>query len=174
MLKKLILALCLLATACGFHLRGPQPLPFDSIYLAVSPYSDMGADLRRQIRVNGHTEIVEKQTDAQVQLQVIADARDKIILSLDTDGKVREYELRQRFAFKVVDAKNREVIPATEINAKREVTFNDGQLLAKEQEESQLYRDMQIEIVRRLMSRLAAAHWPLPEAPAQSAPAASR
>ncbi len=172
-MKKLILALCLAATACGFHLRGPQPLPFDSIYLGISPYSDMGADLRRQIRVNGRTEIVDKPTNAQVQLQVISDTREKIILSLDTDGKVREYELRQRFAFKVVDAKGREVIPATEINTKREVTFNDGQLLAKEQEEGQLYRDMQIDVVRRLMSRLASARWPLPEAPAQSAPATS-
>jgi LPS-assembly lipoprotein len=168
--KKLILTLCLLASACGFHLRGPQPLPFDSIYLAVSAYSDMGADLRRQIRANGHTEIVDTAADAQVQLQVIADMRDKVILSLDTNGQVREYELRQHFSFKVVDAKGREVIPATDINTKREVTFSDGQLLAKEQEESQLYRDMQLDVVRRLMSRLSAAHWPLPEEPAQSAP----
>ncbi|MCL2658431.1 MAG: LPS assembly lipoprotein LptE [Betaproteobacteria bacterium] len=170
-MKKLILALCLAATACGFHLRGPQPLPFDSIYLALSPYTEMGADLRRQIVANGHTRIVDKPADGQVRLQVVTDAREKVILSLDTNGQVREYELRQRFSFKLVDAKGREVIPVTELSTKREVSFNDGQLLAKEQEEIQLYRDMQIDIVRRLLNRLASAHWPLPEEPAQSAPA---
>ncbi|WP_341676186.1 LPS assembly lipoprotein LptE [Niveibacterium sp. SC-1] len=159
--------------ACGFHVRGAQSLPFDSIYLGLGYYDEMGADLRRQIAANGSTRIVDDLKDAQVQMQVVANTREKIILSLNTDGKVREYQLRQRFVFKVVDTKGREVIPANEINVRRDMTFDDAQVLAKQQEEVLLYRDMQNDVVQQLLRRLASAHWPLPEepVPAQSAAA---
>ncbi|MCX9155841.1 LPS assembly lipoprotein LptE [Niveibacterium sp. 24ML] len=166
------LALSLLIGACGFHLRGAQPLPFQSIYLSVSAYSEAGAQLRRQIAANGTTRIVDKPEDAEVKLLIVGDAKEKVILSLDTKGRVREYELRQKIVFKVVDRGGREVIPATELNTKREMTFNDAQVLAKEQEEAQIYREMENDLVQRVLRRMSVAQWPLPDAPAtQSAPA---
>lgn len=169
----IILALAMLMAACGFHLRGPRPLPFQTLHLGVSAYSELGADLRRQIRANGGTTLTEKAADAEVAVQVLSEGREKIILSLDTAGKVREYELRQRFAFRVVARDGREVLPATTLVVRREMSFNDGQVLAKEQEEVMLYREMQNDVADQVLRRLAAAPWPLPPAPAasQSAPA---
>jgi LPS-assembly lipoprotein len=162
----LLLAATVLIGACGFHLRGAQPLPFKSIYLGVSAYSESGANLRRQIAANGDTKVVETPQEAEVRLNIIADAKEKVILSLDTKGSVREYELRQRMVFKVVDRTGREVIPATELNAKRDMTFNDAQVLAKEQEEAQFYREMENDLVQRILRRMSVAQWPLPELPA--------
>lgn len=157
--------------ACGFHLRGPQPLPFKSIHLGVSAYSESGANLRRQIAANGGTKIVDSPAEAEVSLVILQDVKEKIILSLNTDGRVREYELRDRIVFKVVDRGGREVIPATEVATKREMTFNDALVLAKEQEEAQYYREMENDLIQRVLRRMAAAPWPLPELPAtQSAP----
>lgn len=162
-LGRLLLVGCLcLITACGFHLRGARPLPFQSIYLDISAYSPMGADLRRQIAANGGTVVTEKAADAEVQLLVLQDAKEKVILSLGTDGKVNEYSLHQRFAFKVVDGKGREVLPASAIDLKRDISFANGQVLAKEQEEAQIYRSMQFDLVQQLLRRLAKAPWPLP------------
>jgi len=41
--------------------------------------------------------------------------------------------------------------------AQRDISFNETQILAKESEESLLYRDMQTDLVQQLLRRLAAA-----------------
>ncbi|WP_079432821.1 LPS assembly lipoprotein LptE [Zoogloea sp. LCSB751] len=150
----------LLLAGCGFQLRGPRPLPFDSIYLGMYQYSDLAAAIRRQIRASSTTRIVDTPEEAQVRLEVLADAKEKAILALNAQGRVREYQLRQRFYFRVVDKAGREVLAPNEIYLKRDLAFDDSQLLAKEQEEILLYRDMQGDLVQQLMRRLAAAKMP--------------
>ena len=68
---------------------------------------------------------------------------------------MREYQLRYRVGFSVVDGKGREWIAPDEITLTRDISFND-QVLAKESEELLLYRDMQTDMVQQLMRRLAA------------------
>lgn len=143
-------------TACGFHLRGAQPMPFESLYLEMSNFSELGASIRRQLRANG-TRVPERREDAEVRLVVVQDAKEKHILTLNAAGTVREYQLRQRFSFRLMDAKGGEVMPLNEIYVYRDISFNDAQTLAKEQEEGLLYRDMENDLVQQLMRRLAAA-----------------
>jgi LPS-assembly lipoprotein len=71
---------------------------------------------------------------------------------------VREYQLTQRIRFRLVDNKNVELIPPTNITGQREYTFDDEEVLGKEQEEALLYRDMQADLVQQIMRRLAAYH----------------
>jgi len=157
----------LLVAGCGFQLRGARPLPFESIYLGMYQYSELAAAIRRQIRANGGTVVAEKPEDAQVRLEVQADIKDKQILALNAQGRVREYKLRHRFVFRVVDKAGREVMPSSQIFLFRDQAFDDTQLLAKQQEEALLYRDMQNDLVQQLMRRLAAAKMPdAPPAPA--------
>src|SRR3546814_5516225 len=51
------LTLCLLLAACGFHLRGTSPLPFDTLYTNIPQNSEFGARMRRAIiaRSDEHT-----------------------------------------------------------------------------------------------------------------------
>src|SRR3546814_5583982 len=42
-------ALCLFLTACGFHLKGISPLPFNTIYTNIEENSEFGSGLRRAI-----------------------------------------------------------------------------------------------------------------------------
>ena len=42
--------LALLLGGCGFQLRGPRPMPFDSLHVAMPEASELGAALKRNIR----------------------------------------------------------------------------------------------------------------------------
>lgn len=147
----------LLLAGCGFHLRGPQVLPFESLYIAMPEGSELGAALKRSIRASNGTRLTDTPQEAQAVLTPTVDAREKVILSLNSAGKVREYQLRQRFAFRVSDAKGQELLAPRVIQLHRDITFDDTQLLAKEQEEALLYRDMQNDLVQQILRRLAAA-----------------
>jgi LPS-assembly lipoprotein len=153
----LILLMGSLVAACGFHLRGAQTLPFESIHIALPEYSEIGASLRRSIRAAGGTRIVGSPNEAQAIMSVVGDAREKSILSLNAAGRVREFQLRYRFVFRVHDKDGREFIPQSEILLTRDFTFNDATVLSKEQEEVMIYRDMQNDVVQQIMRRLAAA-----------------
>jgi LPS-assembly lipoprotein len=146
----------LMLASCGFHLRGPQPLAFSSLYVSANQYSDLGAALRRQVTLSGTTTVEENEAVADARLQILANERSREILSLTATGKVREYELGQRIRFRLLSKTNEELIPPTNLTARREYTFSDEQILGKEQEEALLYRDMEVDLIQQLMRRLAA------------------
>ncbi|MCZ7653333.1 MAG: LPS assembly lipoprotein LptE [Rhodocyclaceae bacterium] len=95
--------------------------------------------------------------EAQAVFTVLGEAREKHILSLSATGRVREFQLRYRLAYRVHDLKGREFIPPTEIVLVRDISFADERVLAKEQEEGLLYRDMQNDMVQQVLRRMAAA-----------------
>lgn len=149
-----VVALILLS-ACGFALRGPVALPFKSIYIGLSEGSALGGELRRQIRANGQTQIMADAKDAQVILEVLSETRDKQILSLNSQGRVREYNLIYNFRFRLRNNIGKEYLAPVDIQLKRNISFNETQVLAKEAEEVLLYRDMQSDLVQQIMRRLA-------------------
>lgn len=150
------LAPALLLGGCGFKLRGPQPLAFSTLYVGADPNSPLGAGLRRQIPTSGTTVIVEDPAAAEARLEILRDVRSREILSLSGAGKVREYQLGQTITFRLVDREGTELLPTTSVSARREYNFDDSQVIAKEQEEVLLYRDMERDLQQQLMRRLAA------------------
>jgi len=151
----LAITAALLLTACGFQLRGAANLPFKTIYLDFAPNSTVGVELRRNIRASGG-EVVGQADQADVVLKVLADNRDRQVLTLNTNGRVREYALFQRFTFTVTDPKGGVVIPPTAVVLRRVITYDENQELAKQAEEALLYRDMQSDLVQQILRRLSA------------------
>lgn len=145
-----------LVTGCGFKLRGPQPLPFETLYVGANPNSEFGAALRRRIATSGTTTAIEDAAAADARLEILRNLRTQDILSLSSAGKVSEFQLNQTLTFRVVDRAGTQLIPATSISARREYTFDDAQVIAKEQEEALLWRDMENDLLQQLMRRLAA------------------
>ncbi|MDY0014285.1 MAG: LPS assembly lipoprotein LptE [Rhodocyclaceae bacterium] len=150
------LAVPLLA-ACGFQLRGAQPLPFSSIHLGTGEFTELSSALKRQVEASGNAQVVSNPAEAEVRLEVLKDTRAREITSLNSAGKVREFELRRAFDFRLVDRSGAERIPRTSLLIKRTLTFSDTEVLAKEQEEALLYKEMDTDLVRQLIRRLAAA-----------------
>ena len=152
-----IVVLGLLTAACGFQLRGQAKLPFETLYVAIPDISPLGIELKRNIIAGTHTRLVKTPAEAQAVFELTSEARDKSILSFDTSGQVREYQLRYSLGFRVRDAKGRDYLPRSEIRVTRDVSYSSTQVLAKESEEQLLYRDMQSDMVQQILRRLAAA-----------------
>ena len=62
--------------------------------------------------------------------------------------------LRFRYAFRVVDPKGRDLVQTTGIEISRDLTYDDSAVLAKEQEEQVLWRDMENDLVQQILRRL--------------------
>ena len=146
-----------LLTACGFQLRGQARLPFDTLYVAIPAISPLGIELKRNIIAGTRTRLVDAPGKAQAILELVSEERGKTILSFDTSGQVREYQLRYRLIFRVHDPGGRDYVPLSEIRLTRDVSYSSTQVLAKESEEQLLYRDMQSDVVQQILRRLAAA-----------------
>ena len=147
----------LVLAGCGFQLRGTADLPFDTIYIPGAT-GGIALDLKRNIQSGTRTVVVDDLNKAEAVLEFSEESREKHILSLAATGRVREFQLRYNVAFRVHDGKGGEFLPVSTVQLTRDISFNDTDVLAKETEEQQLYRDMQFDMVQQIMRRLAAAH----------------
>jgi LPS-assembly lipoprotein len=148
----------MLLAGCGFELRQAPHFAFGSIYIASAPASALGNELKRTIASGGNVKVVEEAriASAQVVLDLLGDQREKVVVGLNATGQVREFQLRTRVKFKLRTPQGKELIAETELLQQRDISYNESAALAKEAEESLLYRDMQTDIVQQLMRRLAA------------------
>jgi LPS-assembly lipoprotein len=149
-------ALACAFAGCGFQMRGTAALPFDTLYVP-NATSGIALDLKRNIQSGTRTAVVDDATKAEAVLDFTQEVREKVILSLAATGKVSEFQLRYRVGFRVHDGKGGEFLPVSTVQLTRDITFSDAEVLAKETEEQQLYRDMQFDMVQLVMRRLAAA-----------------
>jgi len=142
---------------CGFELRRAPELRFRTIQLiGFKAHSPLAEELRRSIDSSQTTLVVEAASQAQVQLEALADARERSVVASTAAGQVRELQLRARLNFRVRTPSGKELIPATEILLSRDMSYSETVALAKEQEEALLFRAMQSDIVAQVMRRLAA------------------
>ena len=144
---------------CGFSLRKAPDFAFTTLFTGLPESSPLGVELRRSLQSSGKVQVItdpRRLSEAQVILDVLADQREKVVLSLNASGQVRENQLRIRFRFKLRTLAGKELIPESEITQQRDITFNETAALSKESEEALLYRDMQSDIVQQLVRRLAA------------------
>jgi LPS-assembly lipoprotein len=148
-----ILVLALILAACGFHLRGTADLAFTKLYIKGS--SSISKDLISSLKTNGVT-ILKEPEEAEMMLDLMSDGQEKRILSLGGTGAVREFELFYRIKFRLRDASSELWGPEQMIEARRDFSYLDTELLAKSYEEAMLYEDMRRDATRELMRRLVA------------------
>jgi len=139
---------------CGFQLRGAQTLPIDTLFLALPVNSPLGAEITRVVRSSTNAKVVSDRKQAQAILELLGEAREREVLSINAQGRAREYQLRLLSTFRVTDPNGIDLIAPTTLTARRDVSFNESELLAKESEEALLYRDMQSDLVRQMVTRL--------------------
>lgn len=159
-------------SGCGFHLRGSLAIPFETLHVAVPEHNEFGTNLKRAIRAQGSTRLSDTPQGAQAILTPTGEAREKTILSLNSAGRVREFQLRYRYSFRVHDREGRDLTEPATVILTRDMSFDDAAVLAKEQEEGLLWRDMENDLVQQILRRLANARV-LPASPADTAPPAS-
>ncbi len=152
-----LLAIVLTLAACGFHLRGSNlkdvGFPFKSLYLKAPAETPFVIDLRRVLASNKIT-LTPTADKADLVLEVISEQNIKQILSLSGAGRVQEYQLFYRISLRAYDDKQNDWLPPDEILLSRILPYDDTQVLAKEQEEAMLYKDMRSDALAQTIRRL--------------------
>ena len=152
--KNLVLTVLIAMLAgCGFQLRGSYELPYQGIYVAAPPTSLVASNIRREL-TGSNVKVMPSLKDADAQLNILEERRDRQILSLSGSGKVREYELRMVVRYQLNDGKGMTVIPVSEIRLARILAYDDSKIIAKQQEEALLYTDMERDAVGQILRRM--------------------
>lgn len=153
---RISLIILIFLSACGFHLRGHNlkdvAFPFNTLHLKATTQTPFVSDLKNSLEL--YQIKLTEAAQADLTLDIVSEASDKQILALSGTGQVLEYQLRYRVSLRVYDKQMVEWMPADEITLVRSLTYDASQVLAKEQEESLLYRDMRSDAVQQVMRRL--------------------
>lgn len=148
-------AIAVVLTACGFTMRGVNPLPFETLYLGVNDNSSFGVGLIRAIRASSPaTQLVPSPKEAQAVYTQLQSTRSLREVSLNAVGRVEQYELTVTYAFRVTDQKGQLILNDTVLSSSREVPFDDQFMQAKEDEFQRIYDDLEVGLVARIVRRI--------------------
>lgn len=150
-------AMTILLAACGFQLRGDPEVGITKLYTSADKPSAVHGDLRRLL-ATGPTRLVATPAEAEAHLKFLAEGRDKVVATLTGTGRVFEFQLRLVVRYELLTPGREDpVIPPTEIETRRYITYSETAPTAKEAEEQLLYKDMQIDLARQILRHIAAA-----------------
>jgi LPS-assembly lipoprotein len=152
-----LLCLTMALSSCGFQLRGQAAIPYKTLFIETAGFSQFASDLERAIKAGSETKVVHSKEEADAVLRILGESQEKRILSLSSGGRVREFDLRYRVAYRLTDRTGGDLAQPGEINLRRDMTYDDAEVLSKESEEGLLYRDMKADAVQQMMRRLSVA-----------------
>ncbi|MCW8909561.1 MAG: LPS assembly lipoprotein LptE [Gammaproteobacteria bacterium] len=148
--------LVLLVTGCGFHLRGAYQLPeaMEKTYVQTkNQNSELIRSLKRNLKAN-NIALAENITEATAILTVSSETQNKRVLSVDSRGRAREYELNYEVSFNLQDKSSYFIVVQQTLKLEREFLFDTEDILGKGREEATLIKDMQQDMVRLILLRL--------------------
>ena len=150
---------------CGFRLRGVPEFSVSSLYIAAPASSALARERQRTLEGSGSPlKVLRNATDlptAQAVIDILSEQRERIVVGQNASGQVRELQLRLKVKFRLRTAAGVEMIPETEIQQQRDMSYNETLALSKEAEEALQYRNMQTDIVQQLLRRLSVAKLPM-------------
>jgi LPS-assembly lipoprotein len=147
-----ILTVCFSLAACGFHLRGNNQFNFTTLY--IQGKTQLNAKLKKAL-ANSNVSVVSDASAAEMQLELLKEESEKRILSLSGDGVVNEYEVYYRVHYRTKSQQAALWSEPQIIEARRDYSYSDANLLAKQAEEKRLNDNMQSDVLNGLMRRLA-------------------
>ncbi len=157
--RPVVLALAVLVLgACGFHLRGGVALPPAMQYTRIvigNPYSPLASDLRRALQASGVT-VTENPDLATASLQILGESTNRRVVSVDAQGKAREFELQYKVEFVATGKGAQPLVKRQAVTLVREYLYDENEVLGTAGEEDVLLRDMRHDMVRLILTRLEA------------------
>ncbi|NBT92915.1 MAG: hypothetical protein EBT37_10090 [Betaproteobacteria bacterium] len=89
-------------------------------------------------------------------VDILREAREKVVVGVNASGQVREFQLRLNVRFSVRTPQGKTLMEPADIYLQRDISFVESAVLAKEAEEVLLFRDMQTDAVQQIVRRMAA------------------
>ena len=140
--------------SCGFHMRGVTDVAFSTVFIQGNTLV-ISKNLIKSLNTSG-VKVLDSATNAELLLEMVGEESEKRILSLAGGGTVNEFELfyRVHYRTKVADAATWS--PVQTVEARRDFTYSDANLLAKQDEEKRLNDNMRSDVISSILRRLAA------------------
>jgi LPS-assembly lipoprotein len=166
--RALTLGLALGLSACGFQLRGTEAMAFQTVQLTgFAGNSPLAIELARALTASGVRVVdstlsaTQAASAAQVPITHIVvdgmrDKRDMVVSTTTAYGQVRDVTMRNTLRFRVKRGDGSMLLPPTDVGMSSDMSYNETNALAKQDESDALYRAMQSDIVAQVMRRLAA------------------
>jgi len=157
----MILAGCLVVSlsACGFQLRGSAALPEEMSITYIksnNPYASLIDDFTEALRIH-HVKVTEDRSEATAVLEIIYDRSDVDVLSVNSSGKVLEFQLRQSIQFAVTTSDKLPLVEPQYMTMIRDYLYSNTDVLSKEREQIVVRRALQRELVSLAILRITAA-----------------
>jgi LPS-assembly lipoprotein len=147
-----------LAGACGFHLQGAAELPAEmerTQLIAQDPYSHFVRRLTILLEQNG-ARVVDQPPSSAV-LEIPLNQVRKEILTVGDNARVREFRVRHRVTFRLLDAAGNELVPEQTLERSRVISFDEQDILAATREEEFLREELADTLSRLVLRQLASA-----------------
>lgn len=152
-----IIAFIVMLSACGFQLRGTYDLAtgLSPVFVNTSE-REIRYQLRSQLAANGIDVAAGVESSAS-ELSVYRSRRSRRVISVDSRGRAREYELRYDLSYRLnydTGAGKRKLEKNIELS--RDLLFDPDSVLAINSEIESLYTDMQRDAARIILRQLQA------------------
>jgi LPS-assembly lipoprotein len=144
-------------SSCGFQLRGQAAIPYKTLFIETTGFSQFANDLERAIHSGSQTKVVHSRGDAEAVLKIMGESQDARIVALSSAGRVLEFEFHYRVSYRLTDPAGKELATPGQIDLSRDMTYDDNAVLAKESEQLLLFRDMKSDAVQQMLRRLSVA-----------------
>ena len=147
----------LFLSACGFHMAGKADLDpvFENTHVSYKSGGRRMSELvEDQLKANKNNLVNLEEASAVV--TILYERRNRDVLSVDDEGKVREYELILQVGVSVKDAEGKKLIKDQNIRLSRDFLFDIDDVLGKGREENVIYEEMREDISRLIIYRLQA------------------
>lgn len=152
-----LLLLFITLAACGYQLRGVQngnvELAISSVYLTGGEQdAPLLSLLKQRLQQFGVAEVVADEL-ADVSLSLGSISRSRRVLSVNSAAKVSEYELHYSVSYRitVLEGEPEGESSLRSASTRRDITFDENQVLAKAEEEERLYQDMRSDVVNTIL-----------------------
>ncbi len=155
----LLLGLLSAITGCGFHPRGSSALPPEMAVTFIKsgqPYGSLVGDFSAALRAQGG-QVTRQRSEATAILHIVSNEIEKRVLSVDTAGKVLEFETQQTIRFSVETNEKLPIVEEQEVSMAKDYIFSSSEALSTEREDKTLRKTLQRNLVHLAMLRITAA-----------------
>ncbi len=140
---------------CGFRLAGTGEFSTsldNTAVQGVNTSKELQRIVENNLRVNSINIVEADEADAI--LTIHSEETEKIVLTLDNDGKAREFELILNIVFDVKSSDDSYLLAQQNISLNRDFVFDKSNLLGSNEEEVRLFSEMRVDAARLITRRL--------------------
>lgn len=159
-----ILLLTLITAGCGFQLRGALDISPDvsPLYLQQNSVFELGREIKALLATN-KIAVADSAAQASSQLVLLNESKQNRVLSVDGNGRAKEYSLSYTVNFTITvstsakQAEDVQIKPVQDtLSLSRTLLFDPDAVLAVANETEVLYKDMRRNAARSILLKLQA------------------